>query len=62
MKSGEVVRRLKDAGFKERPGKGSHRVFKHPDGRSTVVPHHAGEDLKKGTLKGIEKQSGVSMK
>ena len=42
----EVIRKLKAAGFVERrTGKGSHRLFEHPDGRQvwvTVHGHDAG--------------------
>ena len=39
---------------------GSHMVFKHPDGRRTVVPVHANEDLGKGLLREILKQVNLS--
>ncbi len=28
--------------------KGSHRIFKHKDGRMTVVPVHSGQQIGKG--------------
>ena len=34
---------------------GSHMVFKHPDGRKTTIPHHAGEELGPGLLTKIIK-------
>jgi len=32
-------------GFKKMRQKGSHVFYKHPDGRTTTVPHNAGRDL-----------------
>ena len=32
---------------------GSHQVMRHPDGRTVVVPVHAGRDIAKGTLRNI---------
>jgi len=31
-------------------------VYKHPDGRKTVIPHHAGEELGPGLLTKIIKK------
>jgi len=39
---------LKKAGFEILRVKGSHYFLHHPDGRSTVVPVHAGESLGPG--------------
>jgi predicted RNA binding protein YcfA (HicA-like mRNA interferase family) len=39
----QIVEILKRAGFEEVRQKGSHVFLKHPDGRRTVVPVHAGE-------------------
>lgn len=60
MKPREVRRRLSDAGFELARQRGSHQVWKHPDGRWTVVPDHRG-DLAPGTLREIEKQTGVEL-
>ena len=32
---------------------GSHRVMRHPDGQTVVVPVHAGRDIAMGTLRNI---------
>jgi predicted RNA binding protein YcfA (HicA-like mRNA interferase family) len=39
----QIVEILKKAGFEEVRQKGSHVFLRHPDGRRTVVPVHAGE-------------------
>ena len=49
----KVVRALERAGFTVVRISGSHRVMRHPDGRTVVVPVHAGRDIAKGTLRNI---------
>ena len=55
----EVIQILEKNGFALSRSRGSHHVFRHPDGRKTVVPFH-NKDLPKGTLMAIIKQSGIS--
>jgi len=50
---------LEKLGFEKIHGKGSHLRFKHPDGRRTVVPVHAGEDIGIGLLNAILKQINI---
>ena len=49
----KVVRALERAGFTVARISGSHHVMRHPDGRTVVVPVHAGRDMPKGTLRNI---------
>ena len=45
MTWGEVIRKLKAAGFKEtRTGKGSHVKYRHDDGREVWVAVHTKKD------------------
>lgn len=46
----EVVLALEKAGFVVVRNKGSHRFMRHADGRTTVVPVHAGDDVGTGLL------------
>lgn len=46
-------------GFSSRSGKGSHTVFKHPDGRRTVIPMH-NKPVRVGTLRAILKQADLT--
>jgi len=39
----EIIAALRKAGFDVIRAKGSHHVLRHPDGRTTAVPVHAGE-------------------
>lgn len=55
----ELIKLLESLGFIHQRSKGSHQLFKHPDGRRTIVPYHS-KDLKTGTLLAILKQAGIS--
>lgn len=46
----DVVAALKKAGFAVVRIKGSHHFLRHIDGRTTVVPIHAGETIGPGLL------------
>jgi predicted RNA binding protein YcfA (HicA-like mRNA interferase family) len=60
-KPAEVIRALLRAGFFLDHSTGSHRYFRHPT-RSGIVtaPFHR-KDLKRGTLKSILDQAGLSV-
>lgn len=49
----ELVAALKKAGFGIVRVKGSHHFLRHTDGRTTVVPVHAGETIGPGLLSKI---------
>jgi predicted RNA binding protein YcfA (HicA-like mRNA interferase family) len=51
----ELGRILKKMGFEMIRQHGSHVFYMHPDGRTTVVPDHSGEDLDTGLLNKIIK-------
>lgn len=51
----EVARILEKLGFKLKRQEGSHMFFEHPDGRTTVIPNHGGEDIDRGLLNKIVK-------
>jgi len=42
LKPREIVALLEIQGFKEVRQRGLHKQFRHPDGRCTTVPFHAG--------------------
>jgi len=56
----QVVRALEKAGFKVARVTGSHHIMRHPDGRGTTVPVHAGRDVARGTLRGILADTGLT--
>jgi predicted RNA binding protein YcfA (HicA-like mRNA interferase family) len=45
LKPTEVVAILHGIGFVEVRQRGSHKQFRHPDGRGTTVPFHRGRDI-----------------
>jgi predicted RNA binding protein YcfA (HicA-like mRNA interferase family) len=49
----DLVSALRGMGFDVIRVKGSHHFLRHPDGRSTVVPVHAGETIGPGLLASI---------
>ncbi|GAB4263597.1 MAG: type II toxin-antitoxin system HicA family toxin [Thermoleophilia bacterium] len=53
LKPREVVDLLHAHGFFEIRQRGSHKQFRHPDGRSTTVPFHAGRDISPTLLRKI---------
>ena len=55
LKPNKVVSILESLGFLEVRQKGSHKQFRHPDGRGTTVPFHAGRDISPILLKKIAK-------
>ena len=55
MTAREVAKVLKKLGFELKRQQGSHMFFEHPDGRTTVVPNHSGEDIDRGLLNKIVK-------
>ncbi|HTV38694.1 MAG TPA: type II toxin-antitoxin system HicA family toxin [Xanthobacteraceae bacterium] len=59
----QVIRALVKAGFVVDRIAGSHHVLVDPaDARRTVtVPVHAGRDLKRGTLRSIIRQAGITV-
>jgi predicted RNA binding protein YcfA (HicA-like mRNA interferase family) len=46
----QVIAALQRLGFEVVRTRGSHHFVKHPDGRSTVVPVHAGETIGRGLM------------
>ena len=61
LKPREVVERLVSLGFLEIRQRGSHKQFRHPDGRGTTVPFHRGRDISPILLRQIAKDIGVTV-
>jgi len=58
--SDKICRAIEKPGFQNTRTKGSHFFFRHPDGRTTVVPFHKGEDISVGLIAKIIKDCEVS--
>ena len=52
----ELSKILEKNGFRLLRQKGSHMFFAHPDGRTTLIPNHSGENIDRGLLNKIVKQ------
>jgi predicted RNA binding protein YcfA (HicA-like mRNA interferase family) len=56
----QIFKALERLGFTKVRQEGSHAFFRHPDGRTTVIPVHPGETIDRGLLnKIIKKDLGV---
>ena len=59
MKSHDLIRELKKAGWVEDQVVGSHHIFKHPSRLGHLTVPHPKKDLGKGLLHKIRKQAGL---
>jgi predicted RNA binding protein YcfA (HicA-like mRNA interferase family) len=48
-------------GFQEVRQRGSHRQYRHTDGRGTTVPFHAGRDISPTLLRKIARDVGLTV-
>jgi predicted RNA binding protein YcfA (HicA-like mRNA interferase family) len=53
LKPREVATILEGIGFAEARQRGSHRQYRHPDGRCTTLPFHSARDLSPVLLRQI---------
>ena len=60
LKPRQVVRILEALGFTEVRQVGSHKQFRHADGRGTTVPFHKGRDISPILLRQIAKDIGMT--
>jgi predicted RNA binding protein YcfA (HicA-like mRNA interferase family) len=60
LKPQEVVSRLQELGFVEVRQRGSHKQFRHADGRGTTVPFHKGRDISPVLLRKIARDIGMT--
>ncbi len=60
LKPRQVIAALQRLGFIEVRQRGSHKQFRHPDGRMTTVPDHKGRDISPGLLRRILEDIRVS--
>ena len=61
LKPREVAAVLERLGFIEVRQRGSHRQYRHPDGRGTTVPFHPGRDVSPLLLRQIAKDIGLTV-
>jgi len=56
----EVIAIIEGLGFVQIRQRGSHRQFRHTDGRQTTVPDHRGRDLSPILLRQIARDIGMT--
>jgi predicted RNA binding protein YcfA (HicA-like mRNA interferase family) len=61
LKPREVIAILSALGFAEVRQRGSHKQFRHADGRATTVPFHAGRDISPILLRKIARDIGLTV-
>jgi predicted RNA binding protein YcfA (HicA-like mRNA interferase family) len=61
LKPREVVALLLALGFEQVRQRGSHKQFRHPDGRVTTVPFHKNRDISPTLLRKIASDIGLTV-
>lgn len=61
MNSKEVIKILKKNGFEFKSQNGSHKKFVNGS-RTAIVADHGKDEIPPGTLKNIERQSGIKLR
>jgi predicted RNA binding protein YcfA (HicA-like mRNA interferase family) len=59
MRSADLIRELRRAGWQLCRVKGSHHVYTHPEQRGIVVVPHPKKDLGPGLVAAIRPQAGI---
>jgi predicted RNA binding protein YcfA (HicA-like mRNA interferase family) len=62
MRSRDIIAKLSADGWFKAAHKGDHVQFKHPIKPGCVTVPHPARDIPIGTLKSIEKQSGLKLR
>ncbi len=61
LKPPEITAIIERLGFVEVRQRGSHKQYRHADGRRTTVPFHQGRDLSPIVLRQIAKDVGLGI-
>ncbi len=61
LKAKEVIAILERLGFVEVRQRGSHKQYRHPDGRGTTVPVHPGRDISPLLVRQIAKDTTLTI-
>jgi len=60
LKPREVEKLLMSLGFTILRQRGSHRQYRHPDGRQTTLPFHSGRDLSPILFRQVARDIGIT--
>jgi len=61
LKAKDILNALKNRGFQTVRQKGSHVRLRHQDGRVTTIPIHSGQDIGKGLLRKILRDTELTI-
>lgn len=61
LKAKDILKALKNNGFHAVRQKGSHVRLRHQDGRVTTIPIHSGQDIGKGLLRKILRDTELTI-
>jgi predicted RNA binding protein YcfA (HicA-like mRNA interferase family) len=61
LKPHEVARLLEKRGFVLVRQRGSHKQYRHPDGRGTTIPFHGSRDIAPSLLHRIARDVGLTV-
>ena len=61
IKATRLEKLILHLGFVLQRQKGSHIFYRHPDGRTTSIPHHPGKDLPRELTRTILRQINLSI-
>jgi predicted RNA binding protein YcfA (HicA-like mRNA interferase family) len=61
FKAEDILKALKKNGFKIIRQKGSHIRLRHKDGRCSTIPCHSGQDIGKGLLSKILRDTELTI-
>jgi predicted RNA binding protein YcfA (HicA-like mRNA interferase family) len=61
LKPREVAVILEKLGFVEVRQRGSHKQYRHADGRGTTIPFHSGRDISPALLRQIARDIGLTV-
>jgi predicted RNA binding protein YcfA (HicA-like mRNA interferase family) len=62
MKSRDIIKKIEAGGWRQVRKAGSHAQFRHSTLPGTVTVPHPESDMAIGTIKSIERQSGVKLR
>ena len=57
----DLERLLLSIGFEKTRQKGSHAFYRHPDGRTTTIPHHHGRVISRPLLREILREFEITV-
>ena len=57
----DLERLLLSIGFEKTRQKGSHAFYRHPDGRTTTIPHHHGRVISRPLLREILREVEITI-